>query len=118
MPDIPKLQSKEQNSDGRPLNLPGVYTHKDTEAVYITADGDEGIAQADALMTPVWKDAWSRTGDVPTRLELLAMRKAQLIKDTAEEAKQKKAEEAELKAAESGGEYYDPAEVKAEAVAK
>jgi hypothetical protein len=80
---IPKQKSKEANSDGRPINLPGIYKHKDMGAVFITADGDEGVAQADALMSTVWKDAWERTGDVPSRLELLEMRKAQENKEAA-----------------------------------
>lgn len=96
---IPKLQSKEVNYDGRPINLPGIYEHADTKARFITAEGDEGVAQADALMTPLWKDAWVRVGDVPSRVEILAMRKAQLVKDSAEETIQKNQEAAELKAA-------------------
>ena len=80
---IPKLQSKEANADGRPINLPGIYTHKDTGAIFITSDGDEGIAQADALNSPTWEHAWERTGDVPTRLEVLEMRKAQETKEAA-----------------------------------
>lgn len=78
---LPKLQSKELNSDGRPINLPGIYVHRDTKAKFITSEGDEGVAQADALMSPVWKDAWERVADVPSRLELLEMRKAQEEKD-------------------------------------
>lgn len=74
---IPKQKSAEKNSDGRPINLPGVYKHKDTGATFITSDGNEGVVQADALMSTVWKDAWERVGDVPSRLELLEMRKAQ-----------------------------------------
>lgn len=114
---IPKLQSKEINGDGRPVNLPGIYTHRDTKKEYITADGDEGVAQADALMSPVWKDAWERTGDVPSRLELLEMRKKQLAKDLAEEASQKEADEAEIETLKkkvtttklpAGGETYTP----------
>lgn len=96
---IPKMRSVERNSDGRPINLPGIYKHRDTGAVFITSEGDEGIAQADAMMQPLWKDAWERTGDVPTRVEVLAMRKAQLLKDTAQEAIEKKQDEDELKAA-------------------
>lgn len=74
---IPKMQSKELNSDGREINLPGVYIHRDTKSKFITSEGDEGVAQADALMSPVWKDAWERISDVPSRLEILEMRKAQ-----------------------------------------
>lgn len=97
--NIPKMQSKERHTDGRPLNLPGVYEHKDTDAVFITSEGDEGVAQADALMHPLWKDAWERVADVPTRLEILEMRKAQEVKDATTEALQKGKEEADLKEA-------------------
>lgn len=97
--NIPKLQSKEMNSDGRPINLPGVYVHKDNGAKFITSEGDEGVAQADALMQPLWEHAWERTGDVPSRTELLKMRKEQEIQDAAAEALQKGEEAAELKAA-------------------
>lgn len=97
--NIPKLQSKELNTDGRPINLPGVYEHKDTDAVFITSEGDEGVAQADALMHPLWKDAWERVSDVPNRVEILAMRKAQEVKDATADALAKGKEEAEMKAA-------------------
>lgn len=94
---IPKLQSKEVNSDGRPINMPGVYRHKDTGEDFITtSDFDAGVAQADYLMSPVWKDAWSRVGDVPSRQELLARNRAQLIKDAASEGAAKREEEADL----------------------
>lgn len=113
---IPKLQSKEVNGDGRPLNLPGIYEHQDTKKIYITAEGDEGIAQADALRSPIWRDAWIRIADVPNRIELLAMRKTQLAKDLAQETKDKAKEEAEMKALTEkvttklpvGGETYTP----------
>ena len=96
---LPKGQSMERTSDGRPLNMPGVYKHKDTGATFITASGEEGVIQADALQSPVWQGAWERVGDVPTRTEILAAQKAQALKDAAEEAAKKKAEEAELEAA-------------------
>ena len=51
------------------------------------------------LKSPVWKDSWERVGDGPTRLELLAMNKAQAVKDATEEALQKGREATELKAA-------------------
>lgn len=95
---IPKGQSKESNSDGRPLNLPGIYVHKESGAKFITTNGDEGVAQADALMVEKWRGGWERVGDVPSRVELLAMNKAQQIKDAKAEAAQKKADEAEMKA--------------------
>lgn len=97
--NIPKMQSKEINSDGRPINMPGIYKHKDTGAEFITSEGQEGVTQADSLMNPLWKDAWERVGDVPSRIELLAMQKAQLVKDTAAEAAQKEADKAELEKA-------------------
>lgn len=83
---LPKGQSLEMNSDGRRTNLPGIYKHKDTGVEFITADGEDGVIQADVLMSPVWKDAWERIGDVPSRLEIQEMRKAQEAKDAAEAA--------------------------------
>lgn len=106
-PQVNKGQSPEL-TDGRPINPAGKYRHKETGAEYITAPGEEGIVQADALMAPVWKDAWEKVGEVPSRIELQKMRKDQQLKDAKEEAAQKKAEEAELKAAETGGETYEP----------
>jgi hypothetical protein len=97
--NLPKQQSKELNGDGRPINLPGVYEHKDTDAVFITSEGDEGVAQADALMSPLWKDAWERVSDVPSRTEILEMRKAQEVKDATADALAKGKEEAEMRAA-------------------
>lgn len=99
MSTLPKGQSTERNTDGRPINLPGVYVHKDLGAKFITSDGEEGVTQADALMSPSWKDGWERVGDVPTRTELLEQRKAQEVKDAAAEALQKGKEAAELKEA-------------------
>ena len=97
---LPKLQSKEVNADGRPVNLPGTYTHQDTKQVFITAaDFDAGVVQADALMSPIWKDAWKRTGDVPSHQEFLELRKAQEIKDATAEALEEGKRADELKAA-------------------
>ena len=93
---LPKGQSKERYTDNRPINEPGTYKHKDTGAVYITAPGEEGIIQADALMSPLWQDAWERVGDVPSRIELLAMQKAQLQKDAVLDKAAKAKEEAEI----------------------
>ncbi len=93
---LPKGKSLEKTSDGRLINQPGIYTHKDTGGTYITAPGEEGVVQADALMSPVWKDAWEWTAPVPNRLELIEMRKAQLLKDKKAEAAEKKADEADL----------------------
>ncbi len=97
--NLPKMQSKELNGDGRLINLPGIYVHKDTGAKYITSDGEEGVIQADALMAPIWKDAWERVGDVPSRLELLEMRKAREVQEATEEALKAGKEAAEMKAA-------------------
>lgn len=112
---IPKGKSAERPGDGRAHSEPGIYVHKDTGAEFITAPGEEGVIQADQLLNPLWKDAWERKGDVPSRLELLARRKAQEVKDAKAEAEQKKADEAELKAAvgedaklPEGGEVYEP----------
>lgn len=77
---LPKGQSAEA-TQGRPQNQPGVYKHRDTGATFITAPGEEGILQADALLSPVWKDSWERVGDAPSRSELLEMQKKQLEKD-------------------------------------
>lgn len=77
---LPKGQSVER-TEGRPYNLPGIYKHKPSGNTLITSDGDEGVVQADALMSPVWKDQWERVGDVPSRVELKEMREAQLQKD-------------------------------------
>ena len=74
---LPKGKSLEVTSDGRAINLPGIYEHQDTGAQFITSPGEEGVIQADALKSPVWKDAWQRVGEVPTRQRTLEMRKAQ-----------------------------------------
>lgn len=80
--NLPKQKSGEVTT-GRTQNLPGTYKHRDTGAIYITAEGEEGVIQADALMSPIWEHAWERTGEVPSRTELLEMRKAQEEKDAA-----------------------------------
>lgn len=95
---VPKGQSRER-SDGRPVNEPGVYVHRDTKAKFTTAPGEEGSIQADALLAPVWKDAWYRESDVPSRVQLQAAQKAQKLKDAKEKAVQEKAEKAEIDAA-------------------
>ena len=81
---LPKGQSKERTL-GQPQNEPGVYVHKPTGKKLITRDGEAGITQADALLSPVWKDQWERVGDVPSGTELLKMRKAQALKDAKSE---------------------------------
>lgn len=124
---LPKMKSREVNGDGRPINLPGVYREKETGTEIITSDGDEGVAMADAIMATAerLKTTFERVGDVPSRVEILAMRKAQEVKDAAAEKVQKVADEAELKAATdkavkaatgktdaklpAGGETYEPA---------
>lgn len=98
---LSKGKSTERNGDGRPINLPGIYTHKEAEAQVITAEGDEGVVQADALV----RLGYERTGDVPSRIELLKMQKAQERKDAVTAAVEKKAEEAEINALAAGGEY-------------
>lgn len=93
---LPKNQSKEV-TQGRPQNEAGTYKHRDTGATFITADGEEGILQADALMSPVWKDAWEKVGDVPSRSELLKQRRAAQAKvETEDKAKKLKKAEKEL----------------------
>lgn len=114
---LPKGKSLEKTSDGRPINQPGIYVHKDTGGEYITAPGEEGVVQADALMSPVWQNAWEWTAPIPTRLELIEMRKAQLLKDKKAEAAEKKAEEADLVEVTADppageGVTFDPAEAK------
>ena len=98
---IPKMQSIERNADGRPLNQPGIYENKDTGARFITSEGIEGVAQADAIlaMAEQTKTTWERVGDVPSRLEVLEMRKKQEIKDATAEALEAGKHEAEMKAA-------------------
>lgn len=106
---LPKQQSKEINTDGRPLNQPGIYVHKDSGATFITAEGQDGVVQADALMSPLWEHSWEWTADVPSRLEILKMREAQLKKDTAMlEAPEKVAKKTAVKLP-PGGETYTPA---------
>lgn len=95
---LPKGQSSER-TDARDVNLPGVYVHKESGAKFTTVEGDGGIVQADALMAPVWKGSWERIGDVPTRLEILAARKAQEVQDATDEALARGKEAAELKEA-------------------
>lgn len=93
---LPQGQSTEKNGDGRKINLPGKYVHKESGAILITSAGDEGVVQADALMQPRWAGAWHRASDVPTRLEIQEMQKVQTMKDKKAVALEKKAEEAEL----------------------
>ena len=89
-------KANERNGDGRPINLPGIYTHSLSGKTIITAAGDEGVVQADALMQPRWQGQWKRTGDVPSRVDILAMQKAQEMKDAKTEAVDKKTDEVEI----------------------
>ena len=73
---LPKGQSSE-NTPGRPKNEPGVWRHKAAGVELITAPGNDGTIQADALK----RVGYERVGDVPSRTEILAMQKAQLEKD-------------------------------------
>lgn len=93
---LPKGQSQEVGSDGRPLNLPGIYVHTESGQRFITADGDSGVVQADAI---VRQGGFERVGDVPTRIELQAMNKAQEVKDATAEALEKGVKDKELKEA-------------------
>ncbi len=95
-PIVNKGKSPELTS-GRPINPPGIYKHKDTGAEFITAPGEEGVLQADALLSPVWKDSWERIGDVPPRSELMKAQRAAQAKVDAE-AKAKKAKKAQEEA--------------------
>ncbi len=97
---IPKMQSLEVNADGRPLNQPGIYQHKETGAQFITSEGIEGVAQADAILAigDQTKTTWERVGDVPSRLEILEMRKQQEVKDATDEALEEGKRAEEMKA--------------------
>ena len=97
MAELSKGQSTEKNGDGRAINLPGKYVHKQSGATLITSAGDEGVVQADALMQPRWQGAWHRASDVPSRLEVKEMQKAQAIKDAKAESADKKELEAAIK---------------------
>lgn len=105
---LPKGKSAEKTPDGRAINQPGIYVHKDTGATFITAPGEEGVLQADALQSPAWKDAWEWKGEAPSRSEVLEMQKAQLAKDKKAEEAAKKAETQEEEKLPPGGETYDP----------
>lgn len=96
---LPKGQSLERTSDGRLVNQPGTYKHRDTGAIFVTAPGEEGVIQADALSSPVWQGAWERVGEVPSRTDILAAQKAQALKDAEAEKAEKAAEKAELETA-------------------
>lgn len=84
---LPKGQSPEV-TEGK-QNLPGIYRHKETGNEVITAEGNEGVIMADAMMSPVWKDQWERIGDVPSRSEILKMQKAQAAKEVKTEGNPK-----------------------------
>lgn len=85
--NLPKGQSREVSSSGS--SKPGIYKHKETGATFITAEGDDGITQADALLTPIWNNQWEWIGEPPSRSELLAMQKAQAEKEAKTETNSK-----------------------------
>lgn len=84
---LPKGQSGEGNGDGRPKNEPGIWHHPGADVNLITQPGNDGVIQADALK----RVGYVRVADVPDRTKLLKMQKAQLAKDLAERAAEKKA---------------------------
>lgn len=92
--NLPKGKSSEV-SNGR-QNPPGIYRHKDTGAEFITSDGNDGSIQADALLSPVWKDGWEWIGEVPSRVELLERQKTQQIKEATEATLAKEQEDKDL----------------------
>lgn len=75
-------------------NLPGVYALDGVEQQIITQPGSEGQVQADGLVRVGFK----RVGDLPSRVELLAIQKKQLVKDLAAEKRAKIEEDVELDA--------------------
>lgn len=77
---LPKGQSSEKSGDGRPRNEPGIWRHKAAKVELITQPGTDGVIQADALK----RLGYERVGDVPSRVEILAMQKAQADKDAKE----------------------------------
>lgn len=83
---LPKGQSKE---DSVLKNKPGIYKHKDTGAIFETSQGEAGSIQADALLTPSWKDAWEWIGEPKSHQEILASQRAQAEKDAKSEANSK-----------------------------
>lgn len=91
---LPQGQSALKDGEGRPQNLPGVYIHKPSGQKYTTQPGDWGVVQADHLMSPNWGGEWNRVADVPTKEEILTMRKAQELNDKRAEAKEKSKVEA------------------------
>lgn len=94
-PAVNKGKSPEL-TEGRPVSPPGIYQHRDTGQKFITSPGEAGSIQADALLSPIWKGAWERVGDVPSRTELMEQNKKASAKVEAQEkaTKLKKAKEA------------------------
>lgn len=90
--DASQLPSGPSSEKSPRANLPGEYAMDGVEQHIITVEGDEGYIQADALVRVGFK----RVGEVPSRVELLAMQKKQLVKDLAEAKKAKNDEQAEL----------------------
>jgi hypothetical protein len=70
-------------------------------------------------MQPRWQGAWKHVGEVPTRVKLLEMQKAQALQDAKDAAIDKADETAQVDAAvaasktetklPTGGEVYEPA---------
>lgn len=56
------MPANETQGDKRPVNEAGVYQLKETGAEIITASGDKGRIQADAIV----RQGWVRVGDIPT----------------------------------------------------
>ena len=80
---LPKYQSREENGNRKPKNLPGVYRHEGSKKEIITsADPNDGAIQADAFV----RVGYHRIGDVPSRLEMQKMREERDAK-AMEEAK-------------------------------
>jgi hypothetical protein len=93
--NLPVGQATERSGDGRQHNAPGVYFDKLSETTMTTVEGSEGVIQADAFV----RLGYEYVGPPPTRQEVLASTKAQLIKDTKAEKAEKDAFEADIKKA-------------------
>lgn len=95
--DASQLPVGKSAESSRKVNFPGIYEMEREglePARVISVPGDEGVVQADGYVRLGYK----RVGDVPTRLELDAMRKKQMVKDRVEEKRAKLAEDEELEA--------------------
>ncbi len=56
------MPATETQGDRRPVNEAGVYQLKETGAEIVTASGDKGRIQADAIV----RQGWVRVGDIPS----------------------------------------------------